>query len=124
MTGADDVGVAVELSVCEPVDVVVAVTVDDADADAPRVSEAVAVLVAVPVPVGVGVGVGVGDAEHRSRMFVVDAAVSVTDASVLFAASRMLIVLLMARVSQPPLMPAAVHARGGVQHVGVIDARL
>ena len=124
MTGADDVGVAVELGVCEPVDVVVAVTVDDADAEAPRVSEAVAVLVAVPVPVDVGVCVGVGVAEHRNRIFVDDAAVSVTDASVVLAASRMLNVLLMARVSQPPLMPAAVHAAGGAQHDSVIDARL
>ena len=112
------------LGVCVPVDVAAAVTVDDADADTPRVSEAVAVLVAVPVPVDVGVCVGVGDAEHRSRMLVDDAAVSVTDASVLFAASRMLIVLLMVRVSQPPLMPAAVHAAGGVQQPSVMDARL
>ena len=57
-------------------------------------------------------------------MFVDDAAVSGTVASVLLAASKMLIVLLIARVSQPPLIPAAVHAAGGVQHDSVIDARL
>ena len=124
MTGADDVGVDVELGVCEPVDVAAAVTVDDPDASAPRDNVAVAVLVTVPVPVDDGVCVGEGDAEHRSRMLVVDAEVSVTDASVMLAASRMLNVLLMARVSQPPLMPAAVQAAGGAQHDSVIDARL
>ena len=105
-----------------------ALTVDDDDADAPRdndaVTVAVAVPVAVPVPVDVGVCVGVGVAEQRRRMFVEDAAVSGTVASVLLAASRTLIVLLMARVLQPPLMPAAVQAAGGTQHDSVIDARL
>ena len=43
MTGADAVGVAVELGDCVPDDVMVAVTVDDADADAPRDSDAEAV---------------------------------------------------------------------------------
>jgi hypothetical protein len=124
LTGADAVGVAVKLGVCVPDDVVVAVTVDDADADEPRDSDAEDVPVAVREPVDVGVCVGVGVAEQRRRIFVEDAAVSGTVASVLLAASRTLIVLLTARVLQPPLIPAAVHAAGGVQHDSVIDARL
>ena len=111
------------LGVCVPVDVVAAVNVDDADDDTPRVSDAVAALDTELVRVDVDVCVGVGDAEQRSKMLVVDAAVSATDASVLFAASRMLIVLLMARVAQLLATPAAVHAKGGVQH-DTIGARL
>ena len=101
-----------------------ALTVDDADAVTPRDREAVAEFVAVPVAVDVGVCVGETDAEHRSKILVDDAPVRVTDAKVLFAASKMLIVWLMARVSQPRVMPAAVHDAGGAQQVGVITARL
>ena len=111
-----------------------AVPAADVDADTPAerlgVAEPVPVIVDVAVPVAapvlvdVSVGVGVGVAEHRKRMFVDDAAVSGTVARVLLAASKMLIVLLTARVLQPPLMPAAVHAAGGTQHDSVIDARL
>ena len=100
-----------------------ALTVDDAEAVVPSDSDAVAVFVAVPVLVDVDVSDGEGDAEHRRRMFVDDAEVSVTDASVLFAASRMLMVELMARVAQLFAMPAAVHAAGGVQH-DTMGARL
>ena len=113
VTGGVAVGLAVGM----------ALTVDDAEAAAPRDSDAVAVFVAVPVPVDVDVSDGVGDAEHRSRIFVDDAAVSVTDASVVFAASRMLMVELMARVAHVLATPAAVHAGGGVQH-DAIGARV
>jgi hypothetical protein len=105
---------AVAGGVAEAVVVGEALTVDVVDADAPRDSDAVAET--VPVAVDVGVCVGETDAEHRSKMLVDGAAVRVTDASVMFAASKMLIVWLMARVSQPRVMPAAVHAAGGVQH--------
>jgi hypothetical protein len=113
---------AVAGGVAEAVVVGEALTVDVVDADAPRDSDAVAET--VPVAVDVGVCVGETDAEHRSKMLVDGAAVRVTDAKVLFAASKMLIVWLMARVLQPRVMPAAVHDAGGAQQVGVITARL
>ena len=110
-------GVAVGLTVG------MALTVDDFEAVVPRDSDAVAVFVAVPVLDEVDESDGDGDAEQRRRIFVDDAAVSDTDARVLFAASRMLMVKLMARVAQLLAMPAAVHAAGGVQH-DTMGARL
>ena len=113
VTGGDAVGLTVGM----------ALTVDDTEAVVPRDSDAVAVFVAVRVLVDVDESDGDGDAEHRRRIFVDDAAVSDTDARVLFAASRMLMVKLMARVAQLLAMPAAVHAAGGVQH-DTMGARL
>jgi hypothetical protein len=74
-------------------------------------------------PVGAPVGDGVGEHMVRGK-FCVGADVSLYDAIVLDAPSSTRSVWLMARVSQVPAMPAAVHAAGGVQHVVVMGARL
>jgi hypothetical protein len=93
----------------------------------------VIVAVGVGVPDGVapndsdpvGLGVDVGEGEHMVRKkLCVGADVSLYDAIVLDAPSSTRSVWFMARVSQVPAMPAAVHANGGVQHVVVMGARL
>ena len=87
------------------------------DAETPTVSDAV--VVGVPVGVSVGVTDGVGEPEQRSGKLCTRAEVRVACVSVMLFTSSTVSVLLIARVSQVPAMPAAVQAAGGVQQVGV-----
>ena len=82
--------------------------------------------VPVAFPHAGSAGAAVAFRAHATVRFSVwlAAAVSRSVASVALAASSTRSVWLMARVSQPPAMPAAAHAAGGAQHVGEMASRL
>ena len=106
--------------VCVAEIVAVDVTLAVCDGETPRVSVAVIVFVALAD----ADGAAVGEAEHAMKSVCTKLALSRIETRVLLSASSTESVLLMARVSHVPAIPAAVHEAGGVQQDGVWGLRL